>query len=222
MLGPMIRLRGEARDCFAAQTDPQALEQSRPALFFSGRIAEQAAAARPERRETGRVQLDRFDWLLKFFPVKSFPQEDGQTRGISGQASELDLEFLGRGIKMDQAQREGADALVPRGEQAFELGEEPPRGKKQCFGVRRLARQLELRREACRWREESVSLRQPAAGAIQGVDERAAAALRKAVARQGERFADRGHADAAEEIEVEAGRFQRQCLERAAAAARQP
>src|SRR6185295_8666899 len=182
----------------------------------------QTAAARPERREIGCAQLDRLDWLLKFFLVKSFPQEDGQTRGIPGYGSEPDVEFLGRGIEMDQAQREGADALMSRSEQAFELGEQPPRGKEQRFGMRRFARQLEPRRKARRRREESISLRQPAAGAIQSVDGRAAAALRETVARQGECFTDGGDTDAAEEIEVEAGRFQRQRRERTAAATRPP
>src|SRR6185503_19888658 len=122
MLGPVIGLRGEPADCRATQADSQALEQPRPVFLLASRIAEQAAAARPERREIGCAQLDRLDWLLKFFLVKSFPQEDGQTRGIPGYGSEPDVEFLGRGIEMDQAQREGADALMSRSEQAFELG----------------------------------------------------------------------------------------------------
>src|SRR5260221_3471335 len=100
MLGPMIGLRGEAADRFAAEADTQALDQPRPVFLFAGRIAEQAAAAPPERRKIAGVQLDRLDWLFKFFSVKTFPQEDGQTRGIPGQASELDLAFLVRGIHM--------------------------------------------------------------------------------------------------------------------------
>src|SRR5436190_20601094 len=35
MLGPVVGLRGEAADCFAAETDAQAPEQPRPVLLFT-------------------------------------------------------------------------------------------------------------------------------------------------------------------------------------------
>src|SRR5258706_8271746 len=57
MLGPVIGLRGEAADRLAAEADAQALEQPCPIFVFARRIAEQAAAARPKRREIGRMQL---------------------------------------------------------------------------------------------------------------------------------------------------------------------
>src|SRR5882672_12474558 len=57
VLGPVIGLRGEPADSRAAQADAQALEQPRPILLLASRIAEQAAAARPERREIGCAQL---------------------------------------------------------------------------------------------------------------------------------------------------------------------
>jgi len=123
---------------------------------------------------------------------------------------------------VDELQPESADARLARGEQPFELHEKSPGGKKQRFGMRGLAGQLEPRREARRRDEEGVRFGHAAAGAIESIDHRIAAALRKACARQGERLADRGDADAAEECEIEAGDLERQLIETAAATAREP
>ena len=181
VLGAMIGMRGEAAHGVVSQARPQALREARPVLGLGGRVAEHPGRESIYWNEVRRFDADRFDRPDDLKRGKFFLQETREAFGVACRRRETDvdacLDFL-----VHEDQGEPPDARLARGEQAFELHQEPPRGEGEPLGMDERCRQLEPCAEARRRLEEGARLGQRAEGVVDLVEEPPAAALREPIA----------------------------------------
>src|SRR5688572_20263790 len=221
MFRTVIGLRRESVYRLGAEARAQPLDQARPIFGFERRIAEHAGARTGERREIAGFEHDRLDGLREHGAREALAQYLSEAFGVARGGGEPDFHAGGAAL-LEEKKTESVHAFVPRGEQPLELHEQAPRAEVKPLGVRHFRGKLELVAEARRRREERARLGRSTERAVDRLERLRSAALRKTVARQAKEPADRGHADASQEFDIDAGHFHRKRFQPLALSARAP
>src|SRR5512146_851756 len=143
----MLGMQAKAMHRLASKPRLQALDKPCPRFVLDAGTLEQVARSTMPWNEILGLDPNRLDRPDELECKETLAQQLHEPFYLSTRRSEHNVQDGWIGVTVQKNQQEAPNARLARGEQAFQLYEQPPCGEQHSFRMRNLPWQLELRGE---------------------------------------------------------------------------